>query len=313
MSTPRPSPHSAKTSTGSYFDYQPSEHNVSPIKACRSNVHCLDAFHARPATPFEYPPNAGLYAKRALPPLPPPLSVVPDLHHSSSGDSLYSPMNSRPSTAMDRMSLDKSLPPLPLDRCPSLESVGSIATNGRPVRPRAGRSISFRGLLNRHTYPSNTSSSPTEDTPSLASSVNSGHSTRDSRADSVLGDMGLAQVKNNSTTRERRPSTLSLSQIRATNKKVNANPPALPTRPANLRKNSMGAYSSHRWNPFGRSSDEDKEDVPPMPATPSFIQELSFSQCYYFYARNCNGYVLSGGANSDACENCANAGYLGSP
>ncbi|GAB7351165.1 hypothetical protein MBLNU459_g1615t1 [Dothideomycetes sp. NU459] len=297
----------------SYFHYQPSAHEVSPIKSKQPNVHCLDAFHTRPGTPFEYPANANMYAKRALPALP-PLSAVPSLSHSSSGDSLYSPSSSRPSTAMDRISCDKSLPPLPLERCPSLESIDSSAANGRPSRPRAGRSISFRGLLNRHTYPSNTSAACTDDVTSLESSVGCVQSTRASRADSVMGDMGLTQVKATATTtRDRRPSTLSLSQIRAAAKKANANPPALPTRPTNPRKNSLGAHTSHRWNIFGRSTEEDKEDIPPMPMTPPYIQELSFSQCYYFYARNCNGYVLSNGANGDACENCANAGYLGSP
>lgn len=312
MSTPRPSLHSSKASTGSYFDYQPEVENVSPMKSSKqSNVRCLDAFHVRPSTPFEYPANAGLYARRALPPLPPPLSAVPALRHSSSTDSMYSPINSRPSTAMDRMSLDKCLPPLPLERCPSLESVVSAATSGRPSRPSTGRNLSFRGILNRHTYPSNSLPSPTEDMTSMHSCVSTTHSVRDSRADSVMGDMGLTKVKTSSTTRARRPSTLSLSQIRAANKKVNVNPPALPTRPSNFRKNSASSHSALRW--FGRNSDEDKEDIPPMPVTPPFIQELSFSQCYYFYARNCNGYVLSGGSNGDACENCANAGYLGSP
>jgi hypothetical protein len=32
-------------------------------------------------------------------------------------------------------------------------------------------------------------------------------------------------------------------------------------------------------------------------------QELSCGRCYYFTARNCNGYVL-GGEAGDACEGC---------
>lgn len=139
-----------------------------------------------------------------------------------------------------------------------------------------------------------------------------------------MGDLGLTLVKTNASTVSacsgptggptgRRPSALSITQIRAANKKFNSNATAqLPSRPTSARKSSFGAGTA-RWNPFGRAADENKEDIPPMPATPPFVQELSFTQCYYFFARNCNGYVISNGINGDACENCANSGYLGSP
>lgn len=306
----RPSSNQSVSTTATYFDYRPSSCDVSPLKPRKTNVHTLDAFHHRPSTPFEYPPNASLYEKRALPPLP-PLSALPALSKCCSTESLCSgPPSSRPSTAMtNRESCEKSLPPLPsLHQCPSLESM-----TGKPAelsRPRTHRGMSFRGLLNRQSA----SSTSTEDVPSLTSSVNS----RDSRTDSVVGDYSLTRISTSGTAissapGSRRPSTLSLTQLRAASKKVNsAAAPPLPTTKPTGRKHSSSVGNSHRWNPF-RNSEEDKEDIPPMPVTPPFVKELSFGQCYYFFARNCNGYVLSNGANGDACENCANAGYLGSP
>lgn len=303
-----------------YFDYQPSACNASPIKSRRrrrSNTHYLDAFHQRTSDPMDLPSHAELYVKRALPPLP-PFSPTPTLRKCSSSDSLCSGLSSRPSTSMtNRQSLDKSLPPLPeLVKCSSFGSLISKPSDACPVqvsRPRAGRSINFRGLLHR-----NSSHSSIEEVPSLTSSISS-IATRDSRSDSVLGDAQLALVKSNATTAsstvsKRRPSAISITQIRAASKKVNSAPPPMPTRPAPVpRKHGSSVGSVHRWNPFGRNADEDKEDIPPMPCTPTFIQELSFTQCYYFFARNCNGYVLSNAMSGDACENCARSGYLGSP
>lgn len=293
--------------SATYFDYQPASCDVSPLKSRKSNVHCLDAFHQRPPPMLEYPANASLYARRALPPLPPPpsLSALPGLHQCASSESLYSGSSSRPGTAMtNRESCEKSLPPLPLQKSPSIESLKS--KHSRASRPRAGHSISLRGFLYRHS----SESSSTDDMPSLTSSTSS-IATRDSRSDSVVGDYSPKQTTGHASI-GRRPSALSLSQLRAASKKVKSAPPPLPLRPANGRKYSTGSASSHRWNLFNHSHD-DKEDVPPMPATPSFVQELSFGQCYYFFARNCNGYVLSNGINGDACENCARSGYLGSP
>ena len=43
----------------------------------------------------------------------------------------------------------------------------------------------------------------------------------------------------------------------------------------------------------------------PLPAVPAHkVEELKCQRCYYFIARNCNGYVL-GGSHGDACETCA--------
>ena len=43
----------------------------------------------------------------------------------------------------------------------------------------------------------------------------------------------------------------------------------------------------------------------PLPPVPSPTrEELPCQPCYYFAARNCNGYVM-GGSHGDACENCA--------
>jgi len=295
----------------SYFNYDPASCEVSPIKSRKPDVRCLDAFHQRPAPPcFGYPENASLYAKRALPSLPvPPLSSPPALQRCVSADSVYSGESSRPSTSMtNRASCEKSLPPLPLQEFPTLVCVQhKPAEKPQKSRPRAGRSISFRGLIERCSTPS----ASTEDIASLACSMSS-TGTRDSRADSVVGDYALTQdTMAGHKPARRRPSALSLSQLRAASKKANAAPPPMPVRPITARKYSASAGAGHRWNPFGR--DENKEDIPPMPNTPPFVQELSFTQCYYFYARNCNGYILSHGTSGDACENCARSGYLGSP
>ena len=43
----------------------------------------------------------------------------------------------------------------------------------------------------------------------------------------------------------------------------------------------------------------------PLPAIPQpKAEELKCQRCYYFVARNCNGYVM-GGSHGDACETCA--------
>lgn len=296
----------------SYFDYQPAECQVSPIKKKPGtpNVHCLDAFHSRPTTPFEYPANANLYVKRALPPLPSP-GAVPALRNCSSSESIASsgPV-SRPGTAMS-VRQEKSLPPLPfrLQRSPSFgDSDESCKENNAPIiaqRPRQHRGYSFRSLLNRHS----------EDDAPLASPKSVYSVTRESRTDSVMGDYSLTQIKTNSTSSapgSRRPSALSLSHLKAASKKVNANPPPMPSRPSS-RKGSSSTHNHNRWGTLFRTVEDDKEDVPPMPPTPGMVQELSFGQCYYFYARNCNGYVLSGSSSGDACENCARSGFLGSP
>ncbi|EMC93319.1 hypothetical protein BAUCODRAFT_150667 [Baudoinia panamericana UAMH 10762] len=54
----------------------------------------------------------------------------------------------------------------------------------------------------------------------------------------------------------------------------------------------------------------------PLPRAPSQVslksQELSCHRCYYFAARNCNGFVM-GGKHGDACEQCLRAGFFGAP
>lgn len=51
----------------------------------------------------------------------------------------------------------------------------------------------------------------------------------------------------------------------------------------------------------------------PLPPPPRHQpEELSCKPCYYFHARNCNGYVL-GGSHGDACDGCAQAGFFGAP
>lgn len=49
----------------------------------------------------------------------------------------------------------------------------------------------------------------------------------------------------------------------------------------------------------------DRSKSKPLPAAPAMkMQQLHCTPCYYFAARNCNGYVF-GGSHGDACENCA--------
>jgi hypothetical protein len=290
-----------------YFDFQPEDCSVSPVK--KSNLRCLDAFHDRVYAPqFEAPANANIYARRALPPLPSP-AAVPALRNCSSSESMASsgPV-SRPSTAMSCRQ-DKSLPPLPfrLQRSPSFDSDKENTVVVQQVsRPRQHRGLSFRSLLNRHS----------EDEFPLASPKSGYSVTRDSRTDSVMGDYNLCQVKTNGTisaTSSRRPSALSLTHLKAASKKINASAPPVPSRPSS-RKGSTSTHNQHRWGTLFRTVEDDKEDVVPMPITPGMMMpDLSFNRCYYFYARNCNGYVLSGGSNGDACENCAHSGFLGSP
>ena len=50
--------------------------------------------------------------------------------------------------------------------------------------------------------------------------------------------------------------------------------------------------------------------LPPTPTTKA-AEELQCQPCYYFAARNCNGYVM-GGNHGDACEGCAVRKPLGS-
>lgn len=291
-----------------YFDFHPEECSVSPVK--KSNLRCLDAFHNRIDTPFGAPANVNIYAKRALPPLPSP-GALPALRNCSSSESMASsgPV-SRPSTAMSCRQ-DKSLPPLPfrLQASPSFDSDESERENTVIVqqvsRPRQHRGYSFRSLLNRHS----------EDEFPLASPKSGYSVTRDSRTDSVMGDYSLCQVKTNGTisaTSSRRPSALSLTHLKAASKKINASAPPVPSRPSS-RKGSTSNHNQHRWGTLFRTVEDDKEDVAPMPITPGMMPDLSFNRCYYFYARNCNGYVLSGSSSGDACENCAHSGFLGSP
>lgn len=292
----------------SYFDFQPAESSVSPVK--KGNVHCLDAFHDRPTTPFEYPTNASVYARRALPPLPSP-AAVPALRNCSSSESMSSGPVSRPGTAMSCRQ-EKTLPPLPfrLQQSPSFDSEDSGKENIAPTqvsRPRQHRGYSFRSLLSRHS----------DDEFPLASPKSGYSVTRESRTDSVMGDYSLTHIKTNGTSTgsassSRRPSALSLSHLKAASKKVNSCPPPMPSRPSS-RKGSTSNHNQHRWGALFRTIEDDKEDVPPMPTTPGMMQDLSFNRCYYFYARNCNGYVLSGSSCGDACENCARSGFLGSP
>lgn len=307
--------HRSSNSAPGYFEYQPVMVSGRPaIDAALDSpsVHRLDAFHQRPSTVYDYPKNAHIYARRALPPLP----QINTLRKSSSSKTLRP---QRPSLSPEKRAYtsddfsDRPLPPLPLlTRRPSAEScVSAISRPSEEVaplpRPRAMRSTSFRNFFNRNTYPQSQSSS-FESTRSFTSmSATSDADSHDSRHDSVLGDMGLTTVKAPSPTTSqpgsRRPSTLSLSSLRS--RKVS--PPEVSSpcpRPGlGARKGSTSAGVGRRWNIFGGSGAEDVENMPAVPITPPPVEQLSCHRCYYYSMRNCNGWVM-GGSHGDACDSC---------
>ncbi|KAF2226804.1 hypothetical protein BDZ85DRAFT_256785 [Elsinoe ampelina] len=328
--------HRSTSSTPGYFEFNPSTQSDTALIANAmdsTHVHRLDAFHERTAV-FEYPEHAHIYAARPLPPVPAPILRKPSSARSLKSLARNSPR--RPSlTSRDRTvttdCIEKALPPLPLRVPPhhrrglSIESISSenkseSDSSDVPVRrPRAMRSISFRNFLNRNTYPQSI-----EATPRAGSALSSNiEATRDSRHDSVvIDDMGLSLSKSTTPTSSapgsRRPSTLSLASLRS-RKISQESTPVLPPRPAS-RKGSQSNTSAGRWALFGKTSaekveeftDEDTENIPPVPITPPPTAELNSQRCYYYSMRNCNGWVI-GGTHGDACENCTMHGFFGSP
>lgn len=351
IASPRTSSlHHNSASMPGYFEYQPNLHSerVAMVAAMDdSAVHRLDAFHDRTSTSsnaYELPKDAHVYARRALPAIPalpavPAVPAVPTLRKSSSAKSLRSP------TAPKRPSINhttsyqvgynqRPLPPLPNSpprRVPSMESDMSSAESKSPdsdfecvaplPRPRTARSISFRNFLNRNTYPSSTSSDPSQrSVSSMSSTSDASTCSYDSRHDSVMGDVCSNQCKTvaagSSAPGSRRPSTLSISSLR--NRKVTppeVQTPPLPTRPVASRKMSTSAGAGRRWDLFHKQhpTEENEENIPPVPITPpAGATEASCRPCYYYSMRNCNGWVM-GGAHGEACESCAMMGFFGSP
>lgn len=73
-----------------------------------------------------------------------------------------------------------------------------------------------------------------------------------------------------------------------------------PSRPASRRPSLPKLNTS-----FPTTTRRDKPlPYKPLPTAPaSSAHELPCHRCYYFAARNCNGYVM-GGSHGDACEQC---------
>lgn len=124
---------------------------------------------------------------------------------------------------------------------------------------------SFRNLLNRRTYPQVKEMVDVEFPPAPTSSSAAPKHSRSA---------------NGSISSDRRPSTRGGSRR-----------PSLPK----LQTSSSAPKLSAQAQMYASK---------PLPAAPSAkAEELRCQPCYYFAARNCNGYVF-GGAHGDACENC---------
>lgn len=327
--TPRTSSlHRTTSSAPGYFEYVPSVNSdAATIKfaMAAAHVHTLEAFH-EPQAKYTMPENACIYARRALPALPP----VKTQTERPSSDSLQPTRCSslqiqRETAAID--SYDHSLPSAPMtstcrghERVPSLDSIASSKTSSTygietvPIRrPRQMRSISFRNFLNRNTYPSSATTETTRSSSSMSQS--SDYSSQISCNDSVIDEPGLSLSKcttpTSSAPGSRRPSTLSLASLRTSRKVSQDGAPGLP-RLTTTRKHSTSSAnasalgSGRKWTFFGgsenKSTAEDDELVSPnAPITP--VTELSCVRCYYFSARNCNGWIM-GGAHGEACDAC---------
>ncbi len=75
----------------------------------------------------------------------------------------------------------------------------------------------------------------------------------------------------------------------------------LQQRPAASRRPSLPKLQTA----FSQPQKSHRRTSKPLPGPPPAPPEgLSSQPCYYFHARNCNGYVL-GGSHGDACETCA--------
>lgn len=72
-------------------------------------------------------------------------------------------------------------------------------------------------------------------------------------------------------------------------------PGPLRPRPSLMRKTSTPAFPERMSSKRIPSTEKVQQQVS--------TEELSCQRCYYFTARNCNGYVL-GGEAGDACEGC---------
>lgn len=316
-----------------------------------TNTVRLDAFHVRPSPGFNMPENTSIYAKRALPALPriaTQLNSAPSSHELQSPPSATSfSYPRRPSLyAQGRTATtdccETSLSTLKAvsfhtrgpsgghhshhQRGPSTDSTTSsklaspceIDSHESGVRrPRQQRSTSFRNFFNRNTFPGTSIETQQRSTSSMSQSSDI------SCVDSVLDDPGLCLSKSATPTStapsSRRPSTLSLASLRA--RKTSAEISTVvgvSTKQGAVRKNSAS-----RWNIFAGASSTNEKDEDDEYASPanSFstnndsetpAAELSCVRCYYFSARNCNGWIM-GGHHGEACDTCTMHGFFGSP
>jgi hypothetical protein len=68
------------------------------------------------------------------------------------------------------------------------------------------------------------------------------------------------------------------------------------------RRPSLPKLQTALSSPTRKGHAVSSKPLPPPP--PPMAEELKCQPCYYFAARNCNGYVM-GGSHGDACDNCA--------
>lgn len=300
-----------------------------------SNTVRLDAFHVRAPQDFDMPENTSIYAKRALPALPRIQTSLKkpsaSLEHKSPASTTSFSYPRRPSLYTQGRTIttdccERSVPAVSTSapservvsfpshqRVPSCDSVASSKSpstyevdSAQLRRPRHMRSTSFRNFFNRNTYPGGVVETQQRSTSSM--SQTSDVSVVESCVDSVLDDPGLCLSKSgtpiSTAPSSRRPSTLSLVSLRPRKASTEIAPLAL-RQPA-LRKNSKTGSTS-RWNIFGtgpeRHSEDEEVAISPSAAPIKPMSELSCVRCYYFSARNCNGWIM-GGSHGEACDTC---------
>lgn len=100
----------------------------------------------------------------------------------------------------------------------------------------------------------------------------------------------MVDMESSSTTPPPRPEGFTSHSRQPSSARSLPRRPSLPKMSTSLslpKSQAPGAYAT--------------KPLPPAPV--SKAPELQCQPCYYFAARNCNGYVL-GGAHGDSCENC---------
>ncbi|SMR53080.1 unnamed protein product [Zymoseptoria tritici ST99CH_1A5] len=167
----------------------------------------------------------------------------------------------------------------------------------------ASKRFKFGSILNRRTYPQS---------PSLSRSASQTLRSRTPEPDAA--DTSLPTSKFVDRSLNRRPSLphldTSFPPPVAVSTYATRPLPAVPGAkdapiavPAPLRLPPKRPFQTGRSRSVGS-----KRPIEPAPLQDA--QELSCQKCYYFTARNCNGYVM-GGETGDACEGCLQLGFFG--